>query len=68
MPSANWALHSTQPRRAVVHSSYIAEEDANRLRALGIEEMLQKPASRREILLALRRVLRESAAGSGLAG
>ena len=51
------AMHLCPGIRAVVHSSYVADEDANRLRALGIQEMLQKPASRRDILLALKRVL-----------
>ena len=51
------AMHVHPGIKAIVHSSYIADEDAQRLRTLGIEEMLQKPASRRDVLLALRRVL-----------
>lgn len=51
------AMHVHPGIRAIVHSSYIADDDAQRLSALGIDEMLQKPASRRDILLALRRVL-----------
>lgn len=51
------AMHVHPGIKAIVHSSYIADDDAQRLRTLGIDEMLQKPASRRDVLLALRRVL-----------
>ncbi len=53
-----FAAVNTRPGvRAVVHSSYVDEEQATRLRELGVCAFLQKPASRLEVLRTLRRAL-----------
>lgn len=57
-----FAAVNTRPGvRAVVHSSYVDEGQAVHLRELGVSTFLQKPASRTEVLRAIRQVLEEKA-------
>jgi DNA-binding NarL/FixJ family response regulator len=48
------AMHLRPGVRAVVHSSYVTEEQALKLQALGVSKILLKPAGRVELLKALR--------------
>jgi len=54
------ALHVRPGVKAIVHSSYVSAEESVRLRQIGVSSLLQKPASKREILLALRLALDEN--------
>lgn len=53
------SMHLRPGVRAVVHSSYLTEEQAVQLKALGVSSILLKPAGRLEILKALRGALEE---------
>jgi signal transduction histidine kinase/ActR/RegA family two-component response regulator len=53
------AMHLRPGVRAVVHSSYLTEEQAVKLRALGVSSILLKPAGRLELLKALREAVEE---------
>lgn len=53
------ALHLRPGLRAVVHSSFIDEAAEKELRRLGVDSFLQKPASRREVLEAIRSATRQ---------
>ena len=53
------AMHLRPGVRAVIHSSYLTEEQAAQLKALGVSTILLKPAGRLEILKALRDALDE---------
>lgn len=53
------ALHLRPGVRAVIHSSYVSGEEARRLGELGAAAILQKPASRLEVLKTVRQVLDE---------
>jgi len=48
------AMHLRPGVRAVVHSSYVTEEQALKLQALGVSKILLKPAGRVELLKSLR--------------
>jgi len=48
------AMHVRPGIRAVVHSSHVTPEQSLKLKALGVTAILNKPAGRTEILLALR--------------
>ncbi|HLY74069.1 MAG TPA: response regulator [Planctomycetota bacterium] len=56
------AMHLQPGVRAVVHSSYLTDEQSLKLRTLGASSILLKPAGRREVLNALRDALDEKAA------
>jgi len=51
------ALHLHSRARAVIHTSYVTGEEADQLRALGVAEILVKPAGRGELLRAIREAL-----------
>jgi signal transduction histidine kinase/CheY-like chemotaxis protein len=53
------AMHLRPGVRAVVHSSYLTEEQAVQLKAWGVSTILLKPAGRLELLKALREALEE---------
>lgn len=53
------AMHVRPGIRAVVHSSHITPEQALQLKALGVTAILQKPAARTELLLALRQAYQD---------
>jgi CheY-like chemotaxis protein len=53
------AMHVRPGVRAVVHSSYVTEDQGAKLRTLGVSSILSKPAGRLEILKALRQALEE---------
>jgi signal transduction histidine kinase/ActR/RegA family two-component response regulator len=53
------AMHVRPGIRAVVHSSYFTEDQAVKLKALGVSSVLLKPAGRLDILRALRRAFDE---------
>lgn len=59
------AMHVRPGLRAVVHSSYLTEDQAAKLRALGVSGILLKPAGRMEILRALRQAYDEGKAAVG---
>lgn len=48
------AIHINPAVRAVVHTSFVAPDESARLQAMGVSAILQKPATRRELLGALR--------------
>lgn len=50
-------IHLRPDVRVIIHTSYVDDEEARRLEQLGAEEVLQKPASLRELLEAVRRAL-----------
>lgn len=56
------AMHVRPGVRAVVHSSYVTDDQGARLRALGVSSILLKPAGRLEILKALRQAYDEGQA------
>jgi len=56
------AMHVRPGVRAVVHSSYVTDDQGARLRALGVSTILAKPAGRLELLKALRQALEEGQA------
>jgi signal transduction histidine kinase/ActR/RegA family two-component response regulator len=56
------AMHVRPGVRAVVHSSYVPEDQGARLRALGVSTILTKPAGRLELLRALRQAHEEGLA------
>jgi signal transduction histidine kinase/ActR/RegA family two-component response regulator len=51
------ALHMRPGIRAIVHSSFISGEDVLRLQQMGVTALLQKPASREEVLRTVREIL-----------
>lgn len=53
------AMHLRPGVRAVVHSSYLTEEQAVKLRTLGVSTILLKPAGRLELLKALKEAYEE---------
>jgi len=53
------AMHVRPGIRAVVHASHVTPEQALKLKALGVTSILNKPAGRTEILLALRQAWQE---------
>lgn len=53
------ALHIRPGIRAIVHSSNVTSAEATKLQEIGVTTILQKPASRLEILGAIRQVLDE---------
>ncbi|RPH50210.1 MAG: response regulator [Planctomycetota bacterium] len=56
------AMHVRPGVRAVVHSSYVTDDQGARLRTLGVSTILTKPAGRLELLKALRQALEEGQA------
>ncbi len=56
------ALHIRPGIKAVVHSSYVTDAERTRLLELGVAAIIQKPASKREILGAIREHKRNFAA------
>jgi len=66
------AMHLRPGVRAVVHSSYLTEEQAVKLRTLGVSTILLKPAGGLEVLKALREAFDEKTSAkkrlSGLDG
>lgn len=56
------AMHVRPGIRAVVHSSYVTDDQGARLRALGVSSILLKPAGKLEILRALQQALEEGKA------
>jgi DNA-binding NarL/FixJ family response regulator len=55
-------MHLRPGVRAVVHSSYVTEEQALKLQALGVSKILLKPAGRVELLTSLRDAYEEKLA------
>jgi len=53
------AMHIRPGIRAVVHSNHVSHEQGLQLKALGVSTILHKPASRTDILLALRQAYQE---------
>lgn len=51
------SLHVRPGIRAIVHSSYVTDEEVRQLGQLGVSCFLRKPAGRRELLRAIRRTL-----------
>jgi signal transduction histidine kinase/ActR/RegA family two-component response regulator len=56
------AMHVRPGIRAVVHSSYVAEDQAVKLKGLGVSTVLLKPAGRLDLLRALRHAFDEKKA------
>jgi signal transduction histidine kinase/CheY-like chemotaxis protein len=56
------AMHVRPGVRAVVHSSYVTDDQGARLQALGVSTILPKPAGRLDLLRALRQALEEGQA------
>lgn len=56
------AMHVRPGIRAVVHSSYVTDDQGARLRALGVSNILLKPAGKLEILRALKQAFDEGKA------
>ena len=56
------AMHVRPGIRAVVHSSHVTPEQTLKLKALGVTAILNKPAGRTEILLALRQAWQDRTA------
>ncbi len=56
------AMHVRPGVRAVVHSSYVTEDQGARLRVLGVSSILMKPAGRLDLLRALRQACEEGQA------
>jgi signal transduction histidine kinase/ActR/RegA family two-component response regulator len=59
------AMHVRPGVRAVVHSSYITEQQGAQLKALGVCSLLLKPAGRLDLLRALRHAYDEKKASEG---
>ena len=53
------AMHVRPGIRAVVHSNHVSHEQGLQLKALGVTAVLHKPASRTDILLALRQAYQD---------
>src|SRR5262249_24571582 len=56
------AMHVRPGVRAVVHSSYVTDDQGAKLKALGVSSILLKPAGRLDILRALRQAYDEGQA------